>query len=543
MRYYQYLGASVLSILLSTTSCNDAFLEKYPLDKINDASFWTSASDVEMYANQFYVALKDPNYIWRNDDVTDNNGPGARATYVWDEYTVPATGGGWGKADWLGIRRCNFALDRIAAMTKTPEVTVYEAEIRFFKAFYYMEKLKRFGDVPWLEHSLETDSEDLFKARDPRTLIFENIGKELDFAIANLPETSAADRLTKYAALAFKVNAYLYEGTFRKYHGLGGHEALLRQAVSAAESVISSGKFSLYSTGHPKTDYFDLFVQYELKGNPEGIMVQRFLEGKRMHNNVRQLGEPHTGYTKDFVDSYLCKDGLPIAVSPLYNGDKEFGDEFVNRDPRMEQSIYQESRVYRIYENGSKEYRPMPEFDNNYAPTSYYILKGYSVYERDRLQLQCIVDDFIFRYGEVLISYAEAKAELGEATQDVLDKSVNLLRDRVGMPRMKAEVGFTDPNWPAWEVAITPLLNEIRRERRIELAGEGKRWDDIVRWKAGKLLENPKTYQGAKDPATGKNRIIYPGYNNRKWNNRLYLYPIPTQEIALNPLLTQNPGW
>ncbi len=272
-------------------------------------------------------------------------------------------------------------------------------------------------------------------------------------------------------------------------------------------------------------------------------MVQRFLEGKRMHNNVRQLGEPRTGYTKDFVDSYLCKDGLPIAVSPLYNGDKEFGDEFVNRDPRMEQSIYQENRVYRIYENGSKEYRPMPEFDNNYAPTSYYILKGYSVYERDRLQLQCIVDDFIFRYGEVLISYAEAKAELGEATQGVLDKSVNLLRSRVGMPHLKAGVGFTDPNWPAWEVAITPLLNEIRRERRIELAGEGKRWDDIVRWKAGKLLENPNTYQGAKDPATGKNRILYPGYDNRKWDDRLYLYPIPTQEIALNPLLTQNPGW
>lgn len=533
---------AILCSLLALSACNDDYLEKYPLDKINDNTFWTAASDVEMYANQFYVDLKNPNYVWQNDNMTDNNGPGVRDTYTWNEYTLPASGGGWGKGDWLGIRGCNFALDRIKNMTSSPALIQNEAEIRFFKAFYYVAKVRRFGDVPWLESALETDSEDLFKARDSRVLVMDNVLKELDFAIANLPETSANDRLTKYAALAFKVEACLYEGTFRKYHGLGDHESMLREAVEAAEEVINSGKFAIYSTGKPETDYFDLFVQYELRGNPEGIMVQRFLTDKRMHNNVRQLGEPRTGYTKDFVESYLCKDGLPIALSPLYNGDKVFGDEFKDRDPRMNQSVYHPTRVYRIYEDGSTEFRPMPEFDNNYCSTSYYILKGYSPYERDRLQLQCIVDDFIFRYGELLVSYAEAKAELGEATQEVLDKSINLLRARVNMPALKVDVGFTDPNWPNWEVAVSPLINEIRRERRIELAGEGKRWNDIVRWKAGKLLDNPKTIQGAKDPATGQNRVLYPGFT-RKWDDRLYLYPIPTQEIALNPKLTQNPGW
>lgn len=542
MKSIYSIYTAMLAGMLVLSACNDDYLEKYPLDRINDNTYWSSASDIEMYANQFYVDLKNPNYIWMNDNSTDNNGPGVRNTYVWNESTLPVSGAGWGKGDWLGIRRCNFALDRIANMTSSPAIVQNEAEIRFFKAFYYVGKVKRFGDVPWLENALEIDSEDLFKARDSRKLVMDNVIKELDFAIANLPETSTSDRLTKYAALAFKVEACLYEGTFRKYHGLGDYEDILKQAALAAEEVIDSGKFSIYSTQNPDVDYFNLFIQYELKGNPEGIMVQRFLADKRMHNNVRQMGEPHTGYTKDFVESYLCKDGLPIGVSPLYNGDKEFGDEFKDRDPRMNQSVYHPDRIYRIYEDGSTELRPMPEFDNNYSPTSYYILKGYSPYERDRLQLQCIVDDFIFRYGELLVSYAEAKAELGEANQEVLDKSINLLRDRVKMPHLKVDVGFTDPNWPNWEVAVSPLINEIRRERRIELAGEGKRWDDLVRWKAGKLLDNPKTIEGAKDPATGKNRVLYPGFT-RKWDDKLYLNPIPTQEIALNPKLTQNPGW
>lgn len=531
-----------LGLCWSMVACNDAFLERYPLDQINDASFWNGPSDVQMFANQFYTSLRDPHYNWMKDDGTDNNVPGTRNVYAWNEYTLPASGGGWAKGDWLNIRNCNFALDKIEQMTPSAELSTYEAEIRFFKANEYFKKVKKFGDVPWFDKPMNVDSDELQKPRDSRVVVIDNVLRELDFAIQNLPEASPADRLTKYAALALKVDVALYEGTFRKYHGLGDYERLLREAANASEEIINSGRFSVYSTGKPESDYFDLFVQYELQGNPEGIMVQRFLEAKRMHNNVRQLGEPHTGYSKDFVESYLCTDGLPIALSPLYKGDAEFGDEFVNRDPRMHQSIYNKGRVYRIYEDGSVEYRPMPEFDNNYVTTSYYILKGYSPYERDRLQNQCVIDDFIFRYGEVLVSYAEAKAELGEITQQVLDKSVNQLRNRVGMPPMKAEVGFTDPNWPNWEVPVSPIINEIRRERRIELAGEGKRWDDLVRWKAGKLLENPKTYRGARDPATGDYRIIYPGFT-RKWNDRQYLYPIPTQELALNPSLTQNPGW
>lgn len=535
----------ILISLFAVFACNDDYLERFPLDQISDVDFWKSGSDIQMYANQFYSSLDPYNLMFRSgpDNNSDNQAPGNRFAYSWNEYTLPASGGGWGKSDWLPIRRCNYALVKIEDMERDDQVNRFEGEIRFFKAYFYHKKIKQFGDVPWFDKDLKTDSEELTKPRDSRKVVFDNLLADLDFAITNLPDESSAGRLTKYAAMTFKAEACLYEGTFRKYHGLGDYEGVLREGANAAESVINSGKFEVYTTGNPTNDFFDLFVQYELQGNPEAIMIQRFIEGILMHDDVRQLGEQQTGYTKDFVNSYLCQDGLPISLSPLYQGDEEFMDEFQNRDPRMKQSIYTPDRPYRIYSDGSVDYSEMPEFDKNYCTTSYYITKGYSPYEVDRLQGQCTIDRFIFRYGRLLVTYAELKAELSECTQEVLDISINVLRDRVNMPHLTIDVGFIDPDWPDWEVPISPLINEIRRERRIETCAEGNRWDDLVRWKAGKRLENPLSYKGARDPDENNNyRVVYPGFN-RIWDDKLYLYPIPTQELTLNPNLTQNPGW
>lgn len=533
--------------LFAINACNDSFMEKYPLDKISDMNFWKTANDIELYANQFYPTLFDARVAWYVDDnFSDNQCPSnlSRVAFIWNEYSIPSSGGGWGKGDWKPIRDCNYALVRIAMMNKTAEILRGEAEIRFFKTFFYFQKVKKFGDVPWLEADLQTDSEELYKPRDPRKYVMEKMLADIDFAIDNLPSTLSTDRLTKYAALALKAEICLYEGTFRKYHQVtGGENELLKLGAEACESIMNSGLFSVWSTGNPDKDYFDLFVQYELKGNPEGIMVQQYIKDKRMHNNVRQLGEPQGGLTKDFANTYLCKDGLPISLSPLYKGDAKFMDEFENRDPRMKQSIYTPDRPYRIHDNGSVEYREMPEYHTTTCFTGYKGTKGYSPYERDRIPSTSTTDDFIFRYGKLLITYAEIKAELGECTQEILDKTVNALRDRVAMPHLTVDVGFVDPDWPNWEIPISPLLNEIRRERRIETYYEGIRWDDLVRWKAGKLLENKKTFLGARDPSTGEYRILYPNYPERKWDDKLYLYPIPLEEMVLNDKLTQNPGW
>lgn len=535
-----YVLLTILS--LACFSCNDDFMERYPLDKINDANFWQTPEDLKTYANQFYPILSRIN-AWRTDNMSDNQAPASLNSYTWNEYVVPSSGGGWAKSDWSGIRSTNYFLNRYAVVQgNATEIKRYAGEIRFFRAYQYHLKVIQFGDVPWLSTDLQTDAQELMAPRDSRKLVMDSVVADLDYAAANLPETASDGRLTKYAALALKVRACLFEGTYRKYHSLGDYESILRESVEAAEIIMNSGKFSLYTTGDTNNDFYNLFIQPELNGNPEGIMIQRYVEDKKMHNRVRELGEAGSGFTKDFAESYLAKDGKPIALSPLYKGDAVFADEFVDRDPRMTQTIYTQARPYHITNAGQYQYQNVPQFDNGMTYTGYRIIKYFSPTQRDFEYQRNILDDFIFRYGEVLINYAEAKAELGEATQDVLDKSVNLLRIRVGMPPMSVNVGFVDPNWPNWEVPVSPLINEIRRERRIELAAEGFRFDDLRRWKAGKLLTNLKTYLGARDPSTGEYRILYPG-KTRTWNDKLYLYPLPTNELQLNPQLVQNPGW
>lgn len=533
---------TIIGILFVVTSCNKESLDRFPLDKINDANYWKSVSDLKTYANQFYPILSRVN-AYQADNASDNQGPAAINSFIWNEYVVPASGGGWGKGDWSGIRSCNIFLDKYHSVQgDQPEIDQYVGEIRFFKSYYYFEKMKMFGDVPWLSRELQVDSDELVAARDSRKVVMDSIVKELDYAIAHLPEESSEGRLNKYAALAQKARACLFEGTFRKYHNLGDHEPMLRLAAAAAEELINSNKFSLYTTGDTDNDFYNLFLQEELNGNPEGIMIQRFILDKQMHNRVRQLGEFASGMTKDFATSYLCKDGLPIAVSPLYQGDAQFADEFVDRDPRMQQTIYTRARPYHITNDGEYQYQNVPQFDNGMCYTGYRLIKFFSPTQRDFEYQRNTLDDFIYRYGEVLINYAEAKAELGEATQQVLDQSVNLLRARVGMPPLTAVVAFTDPAWPNWEVPVNALINEIRRERRVELVAEGFRFDDLRRWKAGKLLEQSRTYLGARDPATNDYRILYPG-KTRVWENKSYFYPIPLSELTLNPQLGQNPGW
>src|SRR5690606_197164 len=136
-------------LLFTAIACNDDYLEKFPLDRVSDNNFWQTGADVEMYANQFYPTLYDARLAWYNlDNFSDNQTPSSRNVYTWGQYSLPSTGGGWAKADWLQIRRCNYALERIADMNPDQSVLRAEGEIRFFKTFYYFEKLRKFGDVP-----------------------------------------------------------------------------------------------------------------------------------------------------------------------------------------------------------------------------------------------------------------------------------------------------------------------------------------------------------------------------------------------------------
>lgn len=537
-----YYTAIIFFGLLVLSACNDEFMDKFPKDKINDETFWRTESDLKNFVNQFYTTL-DNTSSYSADDASDNQANHSKDNYIWSDYTVPTAGGGWSKDDWKNIRNCNYFLKRFHTADGIAEnINRYAGEIYFFKAKFYYEKVLRFGDVPWLASDLTTSSEELYNPRTARGEVIDSICVCLDKASEWLPETMIDGRLSKFAALILKSRVCLFEGTWRKYRNLENADKYLRASIDASEKIINSGKFDIYSTGDIENDYHALFNQQDYINNKEAIFYTSYITDKRMNNRPRTVREAGTGMSKDFIEAFLCKDGKPISISTYYKGDASFMDEFIDRDPRLKQCVYTPDRPIAILADGSIEYENSPVF-NNLTFTGYRLYKMYSPLAEDNEFIKCTLDDLVYRYGEVLLNYAEAKAELDECDQIILDLTINKLRDRVGMPHLSINIGYTDPNWPNWEVNISPLINEIRRERRVELACEGLRWNDLCRWKAGKLLENIKTYSGARDPSTGKLRILYPGMT-REWYDRLYLRPIPTDEFTYNPnLLPQNPDW
>lgn len=554
------LTIAALACASAFTSCAD-MLDLYPEDSVSDENFWKSEKDLELFANGFYGILPGAQGPGADDqsDCYVNEKPN---TWLFNLETVPTSGGGWSSGDWGNIRSANYFMARYGQVSGSEtNINRQVAVVRFFRAWEYFYKVRRFGDVPWYEEEMNVDSEALYKGRDNRKEVFTHILKDLDFAIEHLQEASAvaAGRLHKAAALAFKSRACLYEASFRKYHNLGDYEELYQEAADAAGQIIESGKYEIWSNEKPGTDYYNLFIQEDLTGNSECIMPRVYETKLLTHNNTRQLEESYTGMSRAMFEQYLCADGLPTAVSPTYGSEAAMlADELAKRDPRLSQSIDNPSLPFKLLGDGTPSFNELPSLDTKYCTTGYHVMKYHSP-DPDQWNIGLsTLDVFIFRYAEVLLNYAEAKAELGKCDQKVLDATINELRNRVGMPHLKATVGFEDPNWPDYGYELAPLLYEIRRERAVELLGEGFRWDDIVRWKAGRLLENPKTMLGMKVSDEMKEAygdfsrtlnedgymMVYPDKETRKWNDKLYLHPLPIDQTTMNPnLLPNNPGW
>jgi hypothetical protein len=415
--------------------------------------------------------------------------------------------------------------------------------------------------VPWLSQDLtDTSSAILYGPRQPHKQVMDSVLADLNFATANAAEGTNQQfrgRITKDVANALKARICLWEGTFRKYHRLGDETGYLRAAADAAEAVMLTGRYGIWKTGNPDKDYYNLFIQEELKGNTEAILARRYIKDISMHNLTRQISDIWPALTKDFVRSFLDKNGVPTALSTLYQGDETLDDEMVDRDPRFRQIIATRGFVVTANPGGTDDVVTLPRIPG--VVTGYAAIKNYSPDLAQWNANQSTLDLFIFRYAETLLIFAEAKAELGEADQTVINRTVNEIRSRVGMAPMMITSLVRDPQskFPG----IPVLLDEIRRERRIELVGDGFRFDDLLRWKAGTLINNPETILGmkltpamrAQYPANQVSNVIVDGnfyirvYNNitsRTWTDRMYLYPLPTNELTLNPaLLPQNPNW
>lgn len=584
------LGAVSGLLLLG---CKKDFLDRYPLDNIVDQNFWKTENDLKLYANSLYPTYivgfgtdfadgtvqpwgVNVNTLVYGDVITDNAAPLTYSKVGTDEYithlSAASGSGGW---NFASIRQLNFFLDNYKR-ADLPEATsnIYLGEILFFKAWDYFNKVKLFGDVPWLSHSLNVNSPELHEARTPRAVVMDSVMVILNKAITCLPAKGSeeSNRINKDMAQFLKSRIGLFEGTFRKYHPELGLDAnkFLKYSTEASEALLN--KYSLVQ-GNTSTVYNNLFATESYKGNTEVILWREYSAaltyGAAFSRYFAQNLRHQFGATRSLVDEYLCTDGKSISSSPLFQGKTSIQSEMQNRDPRLTQTIAN----FGTYNLASTAIQgannaPLPNLpgmSGNKCPTGYRLAKWFynSPVDWDRVTSGQQAAP-VFRYAEILLNYAEAKYELGEATQSVIDQTINKLRSRVGMPGLTVGAEPTDArlddiyrNYAGG--LINPLLREIRRERRVEMAFENTRWDDLMRWKAGRFIDVPVEgikFVQSQFPTVVVNRDIYlsaEGYilpyfktlpNGRKFNeSKAYLFPIPVEDILLNNKLVQNPNW
>ena len=512
--------------------------------------------------------------------------------------TVPTSGGGW---NWEYLRAVNFYLSHSVRCDDVDAREHFDGIARFFRAYFYFEKVKRFGEVPWFDRELSSTDPELFRPRDSRDFIMDKILDDLTYAINNISDKKDLYNVTHWTALALKSRICLFEGTYRKYHGIPGYEKFLDECATASKLFIDNAPYAIYKTG--AQPYRDLFSS--MNAIEEEVILARDYDRAQnvMHEaNANTLSPTYgrPGMNKKIVNSYLMTNGDRFTDQPGYET-MQYYDEMQNRDPRLTQTV-----VGPGYMRINSTTVSSPNFGA--STTGYQITKWVTDASGDGY-LGSSNDYILFRAAEVYLNYAEAKAELGTLTQEDLEISIKKIRDRVGMPNidMFAANANPDPYLCAPETGYRNVTDpnkgvilEIRRERTIELCLEGHRYYDIIRWKEGKMFEQPflGMYFPGLTQGSGDNRYdvfdmndgiagdkekvdicIYtgkkPSVKNirkfyklgeefvltdgdkgniichdiekepRQWReDRDYLYPIPTQERLLsNGTLSQNPNW
>lgn len=555
--------------LLDTSPLDD----RTPLDQVSDPEFWNTEEDVKLFVNGFYQSLPtawsagggNPSPDLGTDMVMESLAwyGGSLTNRLDGTITVPGSGGGW---NWGNIRRANYFLENVDRAESSGMVDHYVGEGHFFRAWFYFELLKNFGDLPIIDQTLNVDHQDiLYGSRSSRSEVVDFILSDLDEAISKM-QTSVGppkSRLNEDVAALFKARVALYEGTWEKYHqgsefaGDTDGTGYLTAAANAAKRVIDAGNYSL-SGDDPETAYYELFVQTDYSNNPEVLLYKHYdAYDQNFGNNLWNVPNGQ-GMTQEFTENYLSEDGLPIAVSPLFEGDETLTKLENNRDPRLDQSILTPGELDVVTVDGDSVFFDVPNLNDN--STGITVMKWRADWIDPNFENRRTpnIGYIYFRYAEALLIYAEAKAELGELTQADLDMTINKLRDRVGMPSMVMGSITPDPNKQDYGYSVSDILYEIRRERSVELFAEGFRLDDLMRWRAHNLFVG-KRYTGT----TYTQSMIekYPGKNtndegfldpyNEYLNggtygfnpDRDYLLPLPTNQLTLNENLDQNPGW
>lgn len=569
-------------------------LEKYPLDSLTPTQAFSNEQDLQLYVNSFYQMVPSAQAVYGESGTIQGywlHGNILSDITAWDSKNNYLHGGftsrdaqGW---NWSDLRNINYFLEHYnQASISTERKNHFAGIAKFFRAWFYFDKVNMFGDVPWYGKVLGSADEGLYKARDPRTLVMDSVLADINFAVANISDvkSSTASTITKWTALALKSRICLYEGTYRKYHTelnlTASATSWLTNAATSAKELMVSGKYSVHNTNSPATDYRNLFISQSPLAD-EVILARIYNDGAKIYHNATgffsNFGKYQPSLVKRFVNTYLQRDGSRFTDIPGYDT-IQFQYEVLNRDARLSQTI----RTPGYKRSDGTLAAP---YLSSAAVTGYQVLK----FSLDDPKLDLVGNSYnsipVIRYAEVLLNYAEATAELGTFTMADWNETIALLRKRAGITDLSMPTTM-DPYMKAnfYPDVTSVALMEIRRERDIELALEGMRYTDLKRWKAGALLEKPKdgiyvpqegqlldlNSDGKPDvafvtttpsnPVAGvfyykinngiaklsegtKGKLIYQLNLTPTYPDYKYYAPLPYNELLMNKALVQNPVW
>ena len=585
------------------TSCN---LDEHMQAQADKNMIFGSETGLKMYIDGLYGQL--PGQIHYADEALCDWGVNNSInTYELGAYYEDASTS-W---SWGNIRTNNYFIKwNTDARVDEKVRNHYTGIAKFFRAYQYFDKLKQYGAVPIITEPLEPDSEDLYKAQDSREDVVNFILDDLQWAYENITTSNATPNnvaINKWTAMAFKARVALFEASWRKYHAGTDYvkgcttsaNELYAVAAAAAKEIMDKGPYSLYTgtkngtgeAGDGRGTYRDLFTSEETQGNPEVMLAYEITAPSTGEANWRLNSSSygsHLCMSRIFAQTFLNTDGTFFNEKNEDGSYKTFVEECANRDWRLYQVIRGPKYTWKINDKFTIE--PANFKDHTY--TGYQLTKF--VYDDKNMDDKSsgTYDDPLLRYAEILLIYAEAKAELGTITDAEWAQTVGALRARAGITAGLDKVpSVKDPLLVKYYGDLSAAVLEVRRERSIELIMEGHRQVDLKRWACGELWETMPwegvyvpaldtqldmngdgvmdvyfTEKSADDVSAEDGKIaaylnenqtmkkleddpnggyvMYYAYGDRRvWNDNMYLYPIPTQVGIMNPNLSQNPGW
>ena len=571
-------------------------LNQVPQSTANEGAIFGSTQGLQLYANSFYDdGLPNISSIYKTDaNLSDLGAQSSCPTYLQGAYSSRTTAG-W---NWTALRNINYFIQGLASSpVDEADKENFLGLAKFFRAYFYFGMVQMYGNVPWVNTPLNVNDSALYGPRAPRTLIMDSVVADLQYATTHIALSSdpTSSQITRYVAYGLLSRVCLYEGTFEKYQTsynlTANANAFLQLAATASKMVIDSGGFSLYTGSGTSQSYRQLFIS-------NGPIAQEVMLADVASQALAVLNDANWFFTsatygnrfsfnRTFINTFLNADGTPFTNTPGYDT-MTFIHETQGRDLRLSQTI--RTPGYTRTDNGQTVAAP-PVF--SYTYTGYQPIKWClqdELYDNGANNTNSIC---LMRYAEILLNYAEARAELGQLTNADWALTIGALRARAGITGgLTAPPAVADPYLQAnyFSDISNPALLEIRRERGIELTLEGFRFNDLARWKHGELLT--KTWNGLYVPALDQpmdlngdgipdvcfyqtlpaNQISGVTYINvspsisagvnpqtlsndtygelhwldnvpRTWQDYMYLYPIPYSELQLNPNLGQNPGW